>query len=126
MVGYLTANIADAFYEGTWYGLRSLAASILPLLITIYIGWLVGLQVPINSSQAPKINNFIIFTLWTTLILGVSEYIAYLEFPLAEFLYSLTLAALILRYKRHSSFKALVACCYGIICGSLGALVLFG
>lgn len=126
ILGYLIVTITYAFYDGAWPGLRSLAASILPLLVTVYLGFLIRLQLPTRESQAPKVNNFIMFILWTMLILGLADYLAFSRFPLAELLYSLTLAALVMRYQRHKSLKDLAACCYGIICGCLGALILFG
>lgn len=123
---HLWLNAVAAFYDGFWIGVRSIAAAIFPMLITVYIGLLVQVRVPTNASRAPKINNFVIFTLWTMLVLGIDQYVAFLQFPLSELLYSVTLAGLILSYQRRRSLASVVACCYGILCGWLGSLVFFG
>ncbi|NJL44720.1 MAG: hypothetical protein HC922_01150 [Leptolyngbyaceae cyanobacterium SM2_3_12] len=126
IVGLLLLAIGNAFYDGLWPGLRSLAASLFPLIVTLYLGFLIRLRRPEGESQAPRVNNFVLFTLWTMVVMGIARYTIFLQFPLAELLYSLTLSGLILRSHRRKALKDLAACCYGIICGWLGALVLFG
>jgi hypothetical protein len=122
----LIAPILVSFANDFGLGLRSLAAAVLPLLIAVYVGFLSNLKVPANDSLAPAINNFVIFTLWTLLIIGLDQTYDLIGVPFRELLFSLTLAALIWRYKRRNSFETLVSCCYGIVCGWLAALVLFG
>ncbi|HEY9735672.1 MAG TPA: hypothetical protein V6D06_05290 [Trichocoleus sp.] len=122
LVGPILINFATDFI----LGLRSLAAGILPILAAVYVGFLLNLKIPANESRAPAVNNFVIFTLWTLLLIGLDETYDFQGMPLKELLYSLTLATLIWRYKRLNSFETLVSCCYGIVCGWLAALVLFG
>lgn len=122
LVGPIILNFANGFGSG----LRSLAAGVLPILIAVYVGFLINLKVPANESLAPAVNNFVIFTLWTLLIIGLDQTYEFMGAPFKELLYSLTLATLIWRYKRRNSFETLVSCCYGIVCGWLSALVLFG
>ncbi|WP_206756515.1 hypothetical protein [Pseudanabaena sp. FACHB-2040] len=122
LIGPILVSFANDF----GLGLRSLAAGILPILIAVYVGFLLNLKVPANESRSPAINNFVIFTLWTLLIIGLERTYDFVGLPFRELLFSLTLATLIWRYKRRNSFEALVSCCYGIVCGWLAALVLFG
>jgi hypothetical protein len=129
-LGFLLANLFIAillsFNVSFSFGLRSLAAAVLPILVTVYVGFLSNLKVPVNDSFSPAINNFVIFTLWTLLVIGVTQSYEVSNLPVRELLYSLTIAALIWRYKRRNSFEGLASCCYGVVCGWLTALVLFG
>lgn len=127
LLGYhLLTAIAAGFAQGSWVGVRSLAASIFPLLVAIYVRFLVSVRLSTNASRAPVINNFIVFTLWMMVLLGLDRIFVFQPFPLEEFLYSLTLAAMLWRFKGWGSLDTLVACSYGIVCGSLGALIVFG
>lgn len=129
-IGYfvfvLSFTVLANFSEGVGLGLRSLAAAALPLLLAFYLGFLSRVKVPTNRSRAPLINNFILFIFWTALIMGLIRTIETGEFPLLELLYSLTLAAVVWRYRQSASFSALAACSYGIICGGLFFTVVFG
>lgn len=122
----LLGPIILSFSYGIGVGLRSLAAGVLPILVAVYVGFLINLKVPTNDSRSPIINNFVIFTLWTLMIIGLDQSYEMAGVPVKELLYSLTLATLIWRYKQRNSFETLVSCCYGIVCGWLTALVLFG
>ncbi|RZM78654.1 hypothetical protein [Leptolyngbya iicbica] len=84
------------------------------------------MEVPIRESRAPIINSFILFLFWTLLLLGIDQSNQLDRFPLEELLYGSTIAVMIWRYKYRDSFKALLACCYGVISGSLAAVILFG
>ncbi|WP_204137936.1 hypothetical protein [Halomicronema sp. CCY15110] len=122
----LVSSILLAFSESGWIGFRSLAAAAFPLSVAIYLGFLARMKVPIRESRAPIINSFILFLLWTLLLLGIDRSNQLVQFPLEELLYGSTIAAMIWRYKYRDSFKALLACCYGIISGALAAVILFG
>lgn len=126
LLSNLIGPILVSFVNDSVLGLRSLAAGILPILAAVYVGFLLNLKIPANDSRAPAVNNFVIFTLWTLLLIGLDETYDFSGVPLKELLYSVTLATLIWRYKRRNSFETLVSCCYGIVCGWLAALVLFG
>jgi len=122
----LCSSVLFALSQSGWVGIRSLAAAIFPLSVAIYLGFLARMKVPVNKSYAPIINSFVIFLLWTVLLLGIDQGNELVRFPLEELLYSTTLAVMIWRYKYRNSFKALLACCYGIISGALAAVILLG
>jgi len=126
IVFQLASSIGFAFSESRWLGIRSIAATIFPLSIAIYLGFLAKVWVPANDSRAPIINNFVIFILWALIIFGIDSNTQFVRFPLEELLYSSTLAIMMWRYKRRNSFRTLLACCYGILSGALAALILFG
>lgn len=129
-VGYLvlvlTVAILSSFAEGLGLGVRSLAAAIVPLLIIFYLGFLSGVEFPANRSRSPLINNFVLFSLWTLLVMSLVAAANAVWFPLLELLYSLTLAGMIWRFKQGAAFSHLAACSYGVICGSLLFTVVFG
>jgi hypothetical protein len=122
----LLSSIAVAVSESYWIGIRSLAAALFPISVAVYFAFLARLKLPTNHSRAPIVNNYIFFVLWTLLVLGIDGSVQMVSFPLEELLYSLTIAVLIWRYKRQDSFKDLLACCYGILSGSLASVILFG
>jgi len=122
----LLTSISAAVSESSWLGIRSVAAALFPVSVAVYFAFLARLKLPTNRSRAPIINNFVFFVLWTLLVLSIDGSVQTISFPLEELLYSLTIAALIWRYKRQNSFKDLLACCYGILSGSLAAVILFG
>jgi len=122
----LFSSVFVAFSLSAWIGLRSLAAAIFPLSVSIYLGFLARVKIPTRESRAPLINSFIIFMFWTMLLLGLDGNNDFVSFPLEELLYGTTIAIMIWRYKYRNSFKSLLACCYGIISGSLAAVILFG
>lgn len=115
-----------AFTEDYWFGIRSLAAAVFPLSVALYFSFLARIQLPTNRSPAPIINNYVIFVLWTLLLFGLDGTNELIGFPLEELLYSLTLAFMVWRFKRQDSFKDLLACCYGVLSGSLAAIIVFG
>jgi hypothetical protein len=122
----LFSSVVVAFSESYWVGSRSLAAAIFPISVAVYIHFLARPQVPVNASYAPVINNYVIFLLWTVLIIGIDSSYDFIAFPVQELAYACTLALMIARYKRQESVKDLLACCYGILSGALAAVVIFG
>lgn len=126
----LTSSVFLAFSLSSWTGFRSIAAAIFPLSISVYFAFLARPQVPKRESRAPIINNFVIFLFWSMLLFGIdgnndgSQDLV--QFPLEELLYSATLSVMILRHRYRDSFKHLLACCYGVLSGSLAAVILFG
>jgi len=129
-VGLLTFQLASsvllALNISSWTGIRSLAAATFPLSVAIYFGFFVQPKLPRRDSRAPIINNFITFLFWSMLLFGLDRSNDLVHFPLEELLYSSTLAVMIWRYKSQDSFRSVLACCYGIISGSLAAIILFG
>jgi hypothetical protein len=121
----LLSTVSFALDESSVVGLRSLAAALFPLIVSAYISFVAQLQIPARESRAPVINSFVTFLVWTTIVLGIDTGVQIIAFPIEELLYSLTLAALLWRYRK-SSFSSLVACCYGILAGVLASVIIFG
>jgi hypothetical protein len=126
LIYQLFSGILVALNQSPVFGLRSAAAGLLPIIIVGYLAYLAKLRIPGQASQASIINNFVLFLLWTVFLLGLDNTIETLRFPIEELLYSFTIAAIIWRYKRQESFKALLACCYGVLAGAVAALMIFG
>lgn len=120
----LFSSVLYALSQSYWIGFRSICAALFPLTVAIYLGYLASVQVPRRESRAPIINNYIVFLLWTMLLIGIDGSNDFLRFPLEELLYGTTIAVMIWRYR--SSFRSLLACCYGVISGSLAAVILLG
>ena len=126
LVYQLFASVVLAFDYSLGAGIRSFAAALLPLTILSYLGFIARIKVPTRESRAPIINSFIIFLFWTMLVIGIDISNQTFYFPIEELLYSFTLAAMLWRYKYRGSFKALLACCYGVLAGALASVIIFG
>ncbi|WP_155523578.1 hypothetical protein [Nodosilinea nodulosa] len=128
-VGFLLYQLFSSVFLAFDYsfgaGARGLAAALFPLIILVYLGFIARLQVPTRESRAPIINSFVIFLFWTMLVIGIDINKQVPYFPVEELLYSLTLASMLWRYKFRGSFKALLACCYGVLAGALAAIIIF-
>lgn len=124
----LFATVLYAFSDSSLAGLRSLAAALFPLFVLAYLGFIARLQIPARESRAPVINSFVIFLLWTMLVLGIDATLqrVTLPIPIQELLYSATLAGMLWRHRYQDSFKSLVGCSYGVLAGALAAVILFG
>jgi hypothetical protein len=122
----LFSRIVWTFGDSPEAGFRSIAAAVLPLMISAYFGFIARPRMPVRDSRAPIINNFVIFLLWTVVIIGIDRSTGVAVFPLAELLYSVTLAAMLWRYRYLDSLKSLIAACYGILAGALAAIIIFG
>jgi hypothetical protein len=122
----MVSSIFSAMTLSPLAAIRSMAAAGLPISVAAYFSFLARVQMPTHRSRAPIVNNYVLFGLWTLLLLGIDGSNEYVYFPLEELLYSLTIAFLIWRYKRQDSFKDLLACCYGILSGALASVILFG
>ena len=122
----LFSSVLFAMGYSSGAGSRSFAAALFPLTVFMYLGFIARIQSPTRESRAPIINSFIVFLLWTMLVLGVDINNETPYFPIEELLYSLTLAAMLWRYKYRGQFKALIACCYGVLAGTMAAVIVFG
>lgn len=122
----LFSTVLFTFGASSAFGFRSLAAALFPLIVSVYLGFVAQLQVPTRESRAPVINSFITFLFWIMIVLGIDMGVQIVEFPIEELLYSLTIAALLWRYRNRSSFGSFIACCYGILAGTLASVVIFG
>lgn len=121
----LFSSIALSFEFSFAVGARGLAAALFPFIVLIYLGFIARLQVPTRDSRAPIINSFIVFLFWTMLVIGIDIVKVTPFFPVEELLYSSTLTSMLWRYKYRGHFKALLACCYGVLAGGLAALIIF-
>jgi hypothetical protein len=126
LVVQLFSRVLWAAGDSPEAGLRSLAAAVLPITISAYFGFIARPKMPVRDSNAPVINNFIIFLLWIVLVIGVDRSLGAILFPVAELLYSVTLASMLWRYRYRDSLKSLIAACYGVLAGALAAIVVFG
>ncbi|MGB3310162.1 MAG: hypothetical protein WBG32_17690 [Nodosilinea sp.] len=121
----LISSIVLSFGYSFGVGARGVAAALFPFIVLIYLGFIARLQVPTRDSRAPVINSFVIFLFWTMLVIGIDIVKVTPYFPVEELLYSSTLSAMLWRYKYRGFFKALLACCYGVLAGGLAALIIF-
>jgi hypothetical protein len=126
LIGNLWGAINDSFARSALAGWRSVAAALVPLLIAFYGGYMTRLKVPSNRSEAPVVNNFVVFALWTLMLFWLDARINFVAFPFQALLYAGTLAFMAWRYNRPYPFRTLAACGYGVIVGWLGTLILFG
>jgi hypothetical protein len=130
LAGLLLNLTVRAFMVSPETGLKSIAATLLPLLITAYISFSAG-----RSHQAVRIPHeifnlvlYLISGIWLVFLMLFTRYIA-LYFnrgvPLGEIALSITLSAFIFVTGR-LPFRSLVACAYGIISGFLIYVIVFG
>lgn len=106
-------------------GLRSLAAAILPFATMAYLRVFTKILRSRRQTLMPVFNLYFIFTVWTIFLLGFTRSLYGYAFPIGELLFSITLAATVLRYNSQS-VKAFISCCYGIITGSLIYVIFAG
>ena len=133
LAGLLLNLIIQAFSLSAETGIKSLAATALPLLITGFISFS-------NRSPAKPKNNlslshgllnvipFVLSGIWIIfLMLFVRYTVLYFnrEVPLGEVALSITLSIYIL-VAEQIPFKSLVGCAYGIISGLLIYILIFG
>jgi hypothetical protein len=121
--------IIQAFTVSSEAGVKSLAATTLPLLITGYISF------ANKSHQSLGINHSIVdiifyflSSIWMIFLLLFTHYAVVSferEAPLGEIALSITLSLFIFITGR-IPFKSLVACAYGIISGLLIYVLIFG
>ncbi|MGD1857816.1 MAG: hypothetical protein ACFB2W_26570 [Leptolyngbyaceae cyanobacterium] len=104
-------------------GLRSLAAAVLPFTVVIYMRLFTRLLRV--RRRIPSFNLYFLFTVWTIFLFGFTRSLYGFAFPLAELMFSITLAATTLRYSSQS-VSAFLSCCYGVITGFLIYVVFAG
>lgn len=114
-----------SFNTSATAGLRSLAASILPFATIAYLRLFTKILRPRRRMQMPVFNLYFVFTVWTVFLFGFTQSLYGFSFPLGELMFSITLAATVLRYNTHS-VKAFTSCCYGIITGALIYIIFAG
>ncbi|MBE9069637.1 hypothetical protein IQ260_23610 [Leptolyngbya cf. ectocarpi LEGE 11479] len=125
LLASMVTFVIFSFSTGTTAGLRSLAAAILPFATITYLRLFTKILRPRRQTKMPVFNLYFIFTVWTVFLFGFTRSLYGFSFPLGELMFSITLAATVLRYNSHS-VKAFISCCYGIITGSLVYIIFAG
>lgn len=123
LIAYMLTFVVFSFGVGFTAGLRSLAAAILPFAVLVYLRLFTKLLR--TRRKIPQFNLYFVFTVWTILLFGFTRSLYGFAFPLAELMFSITLAATSLRYNSQSVSNFL-SCCYGIITGSLIYVIFAG
>lgn len=123
LIAYMLTFVVFSFSVGFVAGLRSLAAAILPFAVLVYLRLFTKLLR--TRRKIPQFNLYFVFTVWTVLLFGFTRSLYGFAFPLAELMFSITLAATSLRYNSQSVSNFL-SCCYGIITGSLIYVIFAG
>jgi hypothetical protein len=127
LIAFLVSMMVNAFSAGLQQGVQSLAATLLPPLSISYIVVFTELFEGRNV-RVPQFSLYFVSTIWMLILLLVMqdlvEEVTWLASPTMELLFSITLASLIWIY-RGLSYRALRACCYGIVSGVLMYLISF-
>ena len=124
LLGTLVYLVIGAFTLGLEYGLRSLAACILPVIVITYVGSFTRLFQIGRPNQ--NFNVFFIYTLWTLMLLILGTTWNFTAIPLLELLTSTTLTSILWRTRKRASDSKLFACCYGVLAGALAFVCIFG
>lgn len=126
LITFLVSFMVSAFSVGVQQGVQSIAATILPPLSISYVVVFTEIFQGRNI-RIPAFSLYFLSTLWMLILLLVmqdlSREVTWLASPVMELLFSITLATLIWIYKG-LSYRALRACCYGIVCGLLMYLLI--
>lgn len=123
LIGFWLYFTVQAFAMDFWTGLRSVAASLLPVLVSLYITFFTELAAPPN--QVPLFNVFFIASVWTLLLFLMIELANSPTFPIAELGLSVTSALMLLSYRRVSP-QGFLSYAYGIVVGFLIYIILLG
>jgi hypothetical protein len=123
LLGFWSFFTLQAFAQGSFIGFRSLAAGVLPILVTVYITFYTDLMTPPN--QVPLFNVFFVASVWTLLIFLTIQLTYTPTFPLPEFLFSVTSSLMVLSYSRVSK-QGFISYSYGIVVGFLIYVMSFG
>ncbi|HEY9642633.1 MAG TPA: hypothetical protein V6C57_19255 [Coleofasciculaceae cyanobacterium] len=132
LAGLLLNLIIQAFTINAETGVKSIAATILPLLITGYISFSNRSASRTRTAlSVPQMLNIVLYVLsgiWLIFLMLFTRYVTLYfnhSVPLGEVALSITLSVFMLVTDR-MPFKSLVACAYGIISGLLTYILIFG
>jgi hypothetical protein len=121
--------IVQAFNISFELGARSIAATALPILLVAYIAFNRSSRRSEKSQlKIPSPAFYLLSGIWVIALLIMTRYAYYYssrQFPFGEIALSATLATYIAGAEK-LSFKALIACAYGIISGVLIFILVFG
>lgn len=116
--------VISAFALDLLYGLRSLVACFIPVLVAVYIGSFTRVFQSGRPNQ--NFNVFFIYTLLTLMALIFSSGWQFVALPLPELAFSTLLASVIWRTRKRETQPKVLTCCYGILTGLLTFVCFFG
>ncbi len=129
IVGLIANLTIKAFLVSPEAGFKSIAAIILPLLLTGYISFSnKAHHLTRPPSEILNIFLYLISAGWLLTLMVSTRYVIYYSnrsLPVGEFALSITLGFFIFISER-IAFKPLVACAYGLISGFLFFILFFG
>ncbi|NJM85733.1 MAG: hypothetical protein HC873_05475 [Leptolyngbyaceae cyanobacterium SL_1_1] len=114
--GFIIYLVFISFANGFGNGLRSLAATILPIIVLTYVGKYS--QLFRSEHRAPLFNVFFIYAVWSVILMMLVRLLHSESFPIAELLFSSTLATIFWRDSSRS-FRGILSCSYGVLVGFL-------
>ncbi len=122
-LSFLIGLITRSFVVGLDDGFQSLAASLVPFLVIVYVTFFTRLfRLP---TTVPPFNLFVCSGLWTLLVLISADLFADATLPIVELLCSLSLGIL-LEVAIHSPARMFLSCAYGTVVGLLVFIAFFG
>jgi hypothetical protein len=121
--------IVQAFNMSWELGAKSIAATALPIFFVAYVAFTCSPRSSRPSSnQIPSPSFYLLSGVWLIVVLVLTRYAYFYsnrQMPFGEIALSATLSIYIAATEK-LSFKALVACAYGIISGMLIYILIFG
>lgn len=124
LLGALIYLVIQAFSAGVLYGLRSIVACVLPLIVMVYVGSSTDIDYGRRGNQ--NFNLFFIYSIWTLMLLVLGSTWQFPALPLIELLISATLASILWTSKRRHSQSRVFASSYGVLTGLLAYVCFFG
>lgn len=122
-LSFLIGLITRSFVVGLGDGFQSLAASLVPFLVIVYVTFFTRLfRLP---ATVPAFNLFVCSGLWTLLVLISADLFADAVLPVVELLCSFSLGIL-LAIAIHSPARLFLSCAYGTVVGLLVFVAFFG
>ncbi|MGP1373356.1 MAG: hypothetical protein ACTS3T_11050 [Almyronema sp.] len=114
--GFIVYFVVASFDNSVGSGVRSLAATFLPVIVLTYIGRYS--QLFRSQHRVPLFNIFFIYAVWLIILMLVVRLINHETFPIGELLFSGTLATIFWRDDT-KSFRGILSCSYGVLVGFL-------
>jgi hypothetical protein len=120
VAGFILFLVGNAFAVSLAFGIRSLCGGLLPPLAVIYIFRFTKVFDGSYRRRVPRINIYVLSTLWMVLMLivfdGVYDPENLVLIPIVELMFSLTLVIMVTLYKQNAYPTALAAS-YGVVSG---------
>ena len=114
--GFTIYFIITSFLNDVGSGIRSLAATSLPIIVLTYIGKYS--QLFRSQHRVPLFNIFFVYAVWLIILMLVVRLLSQEAFPIGELLFSSTLATIFWR-DDSKSFRGILSCSYGVLVGFL-------